>query len=216
MKTIISILAVIAACTFAAPAMADQVRNPNCTTVIDQPEQTIHHDAVTRDVVVVDVEAVAGFWANFSPNDTEGPFEGPPSYPVDAGGTWHVHTTGGPGQDQSGVFQVGNGNGDWFYRQQAVAEVSHTETVVDAEAYDEVIPAVTHQECDDDEVPPVTPPPPPPPGDEPTPEPVSQPTSKNNLPMTGQPLWLTLLEALVGATILGAGTAGKVANIRAR
>lgn len=217
MKTIISILAVIAACTFAAPAMADQVRNPNCTTVIDQQEQTIHHDAVTHDVVVVDVEAVAGFWANFAPNETRGPFEGTPTYPVDAGGTWIVHTEGGPGQDESGVFQIGNGHGDWFYRQQAVAEVSHTETVVDAEAYDEVIPAVTHQECDDDDGGPTPPPPPPPPGDEPTPGPVNQPKlGKNDLPYTGQPLWLTLLEALVGATILGAGTAGKVANIRAR
>lgn len=126
---------------------ASSTTGETCVTVVDVPEQTIHHDAVTHEVTIIDVEAVAGFWANFAPNDNHGPFEGVPSYPTDPAGVWIVHTEGGPGQDESGVFQIGNGNGDWFYRQQAVAEVSHTETVVDVEAYDETIPAVTHEEC---------------------------------------------------------------------
>src|SRR3990172_9149916 len=37
---------------------------------------------------VEDTPAVAEIWEVFSPNDTQGSFEGPPSWPVDPEGTW--------------------------------------------------------------------------------------------------------------------------------
>ncbi len=185
----------------------ESVEDPTCVTVVDEEGYTIHHDAVTHEVTVIDVEAVAGFWTNFAPNHDQGPFEGPPSFPLDARGTWEgYHTEGGPGQDMSGVYQVGNGNGDWFYRQQAVAEVSHVETVVDVEAYDEVVPPVTHEECDNGGGNP--PPPPPGGGDTPTPHPMPTPdapkmvpTSKS-LPFTGAPTWAYIA---LGLGLLTAG-----------
>lgn len=109
-----------------------------------------HEYNVTGPVKVVDAEAVAGFWANFQPNDAHAPFVGPPSYPTDPRGSWITHTTGGPGQDQSGVYNIGNPHkgGNWFYRQQAVEEQSHLEWAVE-ERTREFIPgsdAVTHEE----------------------------------------------------------------------
>lgn len=77
--------------------------------------------------------AVAGFWTNFQPNNTQDPFVGPPSYPSDPRGSWsEPKTEGGPEQDASGVYPVGNPDvgGNWFYRSQGTAEVpeqSHTD-----------------------------------------------------------------------------------------
>lgn len=134
--------------------------------------ETIDHPAVTHEetVTVVDEEAwtevipeVAGFWQNFSPNKENRPFTGPPSWPADERGTWQgPHTNGGPQPDAQGVFQNGQGNGSWFYRQQPVAEqviehpaVTHEETttVVDEEAWTEVVDhdAVTCEEPPVDE-----------------------------------------------------------------
>ena len=56
-------------------------------------------------------------WANFSPDDKNGVYVGPPSWPTDPDGTWHIHgdiPNGHAGPD--GVYKTGSGNGDWFYR----------------------------------------------------------------------------------------------------
>ena len=56
-------------------------------------------------------------WANFSPNDKKGTFEGPPSWPIDPDGKWKIHKDipgGHAGPD--GVYQKGWGNSSWFYR----------------------------------------------------------------------------------------------------
>jgi LPXTG-motif cell wall-anchored protein len=62
---------------------------------------------------------VAGIWQNFSPNDQQGEFEGPPSWPTDDRGTWqHKDPKDIPGghQGPDGVYQKGQGNSSWFYR----------------------------------------------------------------------------------------------------
>lgn len=101
-------------------------------------ETVVTHDAVTHQETVVDQEATPSVWANFSPDDKKGTFDGPPSYPTDDRGTWQIHNQiPGGHEGPDGVYQRGNGNGDWFYRQAAVAEISHEITVVDAEAWDE-------------------------------------------------------------------------------
>lgn len=124
-------------------------------TVVDSPEHIVHHDAVTHDEVVhhdavthvVHHDAVTheetvvdspAIWANWAPNDTQGPQDYVPVWPTDARGTWILHDQGiPPGHEgPDGVYQQGGGNSPWFYRQN---EVSHTETVVDTPAYDETV-----------------------------------------------------------------------------
>jgi hypothetical protein len=74
--------------------------------------------------------AEPGFWTNFHPNDNHGTFDGPPSYPHDSRGTWSApKEDGGPHQDKSGVFQNGNGNGSWFYREQGTPATPGTPAV---------------------------------------------------------------------------------------
>lgn len=87
---------------------------------IDVPD--ILHPAVGTPTIVIDnPDYVPGVdastvWYNFAPNE-KGPFEGTPTFPEDANGVWvGPHTVGGPSQDTEGVFQQGNGNGSWFYR----------------------------------------------------------------------------------------------------
>lgn len=120
--------------------------------------ETIEHPEVSHfeDRVVVDepawvetVPAQAAVWANFSPNDNRAPFNGPPTWPTDARGTWSIRGDlpgGHVGPD--GVYQQGSGHGSWFYRKAAVAEtiinhpaVTHIESVkiVDVEARTETI-----------------------------------------------------------------------------
>ncbi|MDH2413058.1 hypothetical protein [Nocardioides sp. CER19] len=90
----------------------EQMRDLQNSTVIDTPAQ----------------DAIPGGWAEFSPTSPT-TFDGPPSYPHDARGKWSdMKTNGGPEQDNAGVFQGGNGNGSWFYRETsapAVPAVSH-------------------------------------------------------------------------------------------
>lgn len=86
----------------------------------------IEHQLVTEayDETVVDREAwtetVAGQWWNWSPNDTKGPQDYEPAFPVDERGTWQgPHTNGGPDQELTGTFNVSNGNSgnsSWFHR----------------------------------------------------------------------------------------------------
>lgn len=135
-----------------APASATEcVPSDAWTETVEHPE--VSHEETT---VVVDQEAytevipgVAEVWANFSPNKEHRPFDGPPTFPEDERGTWHVHEQipgGHVGPD--GVYQKGEGHGSWFYRQAGVEEqvieheaVTHEETVtvVDEEAWTEVI-----------------------------------------------------------------------------
>jgi hypothetical protein len=65
-------------------------------------------------------EAKPGKWWNFSPNDNNAPFVGPPAFPNDPRGTWQgPHTEGGPQQDQVGTYPNGNPDkgGNWFHRE---------------------------------------------------------------------------------------------------
>ena len=65
------------------------------------------------------VPAVDGTWQNFSTNDENGPFEGPPEHPDDARGTWSKAKKLPPGHaGPDGVYSTsdGTGNGSWFYR----------------------------------------------------------------------------------------------------
>lgn len=77
------------------------------------------------------VEGVEGFWQNFEPNEEQGTFEGPPTWPTDERGTWSdAKEDGGPGKDESGVFQNGEGNGSWFYRAQGVEAVEGRDAIL--------------------------------------------------------------------------------------
>lgn len=62
-------------------------------------------------------------WANFSPDRQQGPFTGPPAFPSDTRGTWHLHSNipgGHAGPD--GVYSTSDAQGraSWFYRKNAV------------------------------------------------------------------------------------------------
>lgn len=75
-------------------------------------------------------------WWNWSPNKDQGPFEGPPAFPADDRGTWQgPHMEGGPGQDQTGTFQQGEGHGSWFHREAGTPDttVHHDATYKDVE-----------------------------------------------------------------------------------
>lgn len=64
-------------------------------------------------------------WWNWSPNDNQEPFDGPPAFPDDERGTWQgPHTEGGPGQDLVGTYQASDANGrsDWFHREPATED----------------------------------------------------------------------------------------------
>lgn len=118
-------------------ASADCVPSDPTTETVEVPAVT-HTETIT----VVDVPettetipATPDLWWNWSPNKDQGPFEGPPAFPVDPRGTWEgPHENGGPSQDTYGTFQQGNGNGSWFHREQGTPE----QTIV--------TPAVTHEE----------------------------------------------------------------------
>jgi hypothetical protein len=139
------LLLITAGTASSTPTGADQ------TCVPSQPwTETIEHPAVshTETVVVVDEEAwtetipaVAELWQNFSPNNQQQKFEGPPDWPDDPRGTWqHIDKPIPPGhQGPDGVYQRGEGNGSWFYRRAAVPE-----HVIDKPAWTETVehPAV--------------------------------------------------------------------------
>lgn len=103
--------------------------------------EVVHHDAVTHVVHHEAVPAGPDLWWNWSPNHQQGPFDGPPAFPVDERGTWQgPHENGGPSQDTYGTFQQGDGHGSWFHRDHGTPGVdAYDETVVDQEAYDETV-----------------------------------------------------------------------------
>lgn len=145
--------------TLAASADRPIVEDDRCAPAEEWTE-IIEHPAVTHEetTTVVDEEAwteiipaTPDLWWNFSPNDSQGTFEGPPSFPTDDRGTWQgPHENGGPAQGTYGTFPVGNPHkgGNWFHREQGTPEqtiehpeISHEETivVVDVEAWTEEI-----------------------------------------------------------------------------
>jgi hypothetical protein len=145
---VLTALAVPATAAFAQEGGLDC--NDATITVVDSAEHVVHHDAVTHTVShPAGTERVLYNW-------TGGPVENPSA---DADG-WHATSgnhNGGPFQGRTdGVpFHVGNGNGDWFMFNTVVVTPAYDEVIVDAEAYDELVPAVTHEEanpaypCDD-------------------------------------------------------------------
>lgn len=109
----------------------------------------IEHPAVYETVVITPAtEGTPAVWANFSPNDQQATFVGPPTYPTDERGTWHDHGTLPPGQaGPDGVYANGNPDkgGNWFYRQAAVEGTpAVTEERLVSEAYTEVVPDIEH------------------------------------------------------------------------
>lgn len=108
--------------------------------------EVIKHPAVTHVVHKDAIPATDEVWANFSPNKQNKTFVGPPSWPTDSRGTWHIHNKipgGHTGPD--GVYPKGNAHkgGDWFYRHAGTPGVPASDTVVvDKKASTEVI---THE-----------------------------------------------------------------------
>lgn len=107
--------------------------------------ETVHHDAVT--------ETTPAIWANWQPNDTQGPQDYEPIWPVDERGTWILHDQGiPPGHEgPDGVYQKGGGNSPYFYRQAekvTVIKEAWDEEVLVSEEWTETIehPEVTHEE----------------------------------------------------------------------
>lgn len=102
------------------PAPEPCVPSPAVPAVPGTPEIP----PVTETVVV---PGTPDLWWNWSPNKDQGPFEGPPAFPVDPRGTWQgPHENGGPSEGTYGTFQQGNGNGDWFHREQSTPETTTT------------------------------------------------------------------------------------------
>lgn len=121
------------------------------TEIIEHPAVTevIHHDAVT--------ETTPAIWANWAPNDTRGPQDYVPNWPVDnpggqPRGVWIIHDNFPPGHEgPDGVYQQGAGNSPWFYRQAekvTVISEAYDETVVVEEAWTETVEhaEVSHEE----------------------------------------------------------------------
>jgi hypothetical protein len=136
---ILLVVAAVVAIGWKNSASATEPGEP-CTevvTVVDEEAwtETIEHEAVT--------ETTPAVWANWAPNNTQGPQDYVPVWPVDERGTWIVHEQGVPPghEGPDGVYQQGGGNSPWFYRQ------AEKVTVIE-EAWTEVIehPAVTHEE----------------------------------------------------------------------
>lgn len=152
------LMAFIAAALVGITLTMSPVRASADCTPTDPTTEVIEHPAATHEetITVVDVPettevipATPDLWWNWSPNKDQGPFDGPPDFPVDPRGTWEgPHENGGPSQDTYGTFQQGNGNGSWFHREHGTPEqtivtpaVTHEETVtvVDVPAYTETI-----------------------------------------------------------------------------
>ena len=192
LKKLVAVPGVVLALVFgggfvASQAHADDVDTPDTVCVPkDAYTETIHHPAETHVERVIDnpgspaipgvpaIPAVPEIWANFSPNDQRATFIGPPVWPEDSRGTWHVHShvPGGHADEPDGVYPKGNPakGGNWFYKQAgkpavpAVPEVPAVPptykdvVVVDKEASTEIVehPAVTCPETETPTDPPTT------------------------------------------------------------
>lgn len=85
------------------------------------PEKCYEEVTIYGDIIEKETRTrywVDDVWQNFSPNKDQGTFEGPPSWPSDPRGTWQHQNKDIPGghQGPDGVYQKGQGNGSWFYR----------------------------------------------------------------------------------------------------
>lgn len=159
------------------------------TQTIEHPAKVKHHPAIPAVT-----ETIPGMWQNFSPNKYQKKFVGPPAHPVDERGTWnHMNKPIPPGHaGPDGVYQNGNGNGSWFYRQAekvviVTPEIPAWDEIL-KEAWTETIehPAVTCEDDPTDEPTPTEPTPTDEPTDEPTEDPTPQePTEEPETPSTG-------------------------------
>jgi hypothetical protein len=156
-KPLIAVAACAALVIPTATAFA-QEGGADCTeakiTVVDSAERVVHHDAETHTVSHPAVlgDRVLSVW-------TGGPVENP-SADADGWNQTSGNPQGGPFQGRTDgvpffVSHGGSGNGDWFMFNTPVIAEAYDELIVDAEAYNETIPAVTHEEpnpaypCDD-------------------------------------------------------------------
>lgn len=160
-KLTLTVLATVIGLLLSAPLSASATDN-TCVPTDAIPAYTevvpdITHPAVGEPTIEVTnpdyvpaVEASTKWW-NFSPNKGQGPFDGPPTFPSDDRGTWQgPHTNGGPGQDQTGVYQQGNGHGSWFYRENTPGTPAQGEATIVVANPDyvpewiEVVPDIEH------------------------------------------------------------------------
>ena len=149
-KPLIAVAACAALVIPTATAFAGEGAGADCDeatiTVVDSAERVVHHDAVTHEEShdAVFGDRALSVW-------TGGPVEGAPSSSSDG---WN-QTSGNPqgvpfqGRTDGVPFFVSHGSsglGDWFMFNTPVIEEAYTETITDSEAYNETIPAVTHEE----------------------------------------------------------------------
>ena len=157
--------------TFASAASVgdDSTQGDECVPSEAYSETTyIEHPAVTHE------ETVPGAWWNWSPNQDQGPFEGPPSFPTDARGTWQgPHIEGGPDQELTGTFNSSHGNSgnaSWFHRALPTVETVEDE----AASTEKIITNYSEVTC-------------PEPTEEPTIEPTEEPTTEPTTEPTEEP-----------------------------
>lgn len=148
MKKLFAAIALLAGVTWLAPGVAqatDQVEEPE--VCYEYREVPIYEDIIE--------EGTPAIWQNFSPDNVQGRYTGPPSWPTDPDGTWHHEDkTIPPGQaGPDGVYQNGNGNGSWFYRQAATEDKVVGQIQVGTEIVQVEVP------CPPPTIPPVIPPP---------------------------------------------------------
>lgn len=154
---VVLVLALVGIGSMTGANAARPVMNPPCTETVHHPAETheeeIFHPEEFHFETVVVSEEVPGVWANWAPNNTQGPQDYVPVWPSDERGTWIVHEQGVPPghEGPDGVYQQGAGNSPWFYRQAAVPEVTKEVKVVDKEAWTETI-TVVDKEAYDEEV----------------------------------------------------------------
>lgn len=127
-KSSIAMLVMMAGTAFSVPTLASSAaecvpQDAYTETVVVTPAVAEVPEVPAIPAVTQTIPATPDLWWNWSPNKNQGPFEGPPAFPVDSRGTWQgPHESGGPSQDTYGTFQQGNGNGSWFHREKGSEE----------------------------------------------------------------------------------------------
>lgn len=114
-------------------------------TVIITPEVPARDETVIITPARTEtIPGTPGRWWNFSPNDQQGVFTGPPNFPSDNRGTWQgPHTEGGPSQGLTGTFRQGEGNASWFHREPGTEERVIEHPAVTDVIHHPAVPAVT-------------------------------------------------------------------------
>ena len=142
-KIMISVIAIVAmmvaGLSFATNAGATGTE-PDCS----QPTITVVVQEAYDEVIpaVPAVPAGPDLWWNWSPNNSQGPQNYVPNFPVDARGTWQgPHENGGPMQGTYGTFQTGGGNSPFFHREHGTPGIPGVpEQVIHHPAVTEEIP----------------------------------------------------------------------------